>query len=239
MRDLSNHGLFRIIPDPGSQTRVTLSLESICTIPFQAGASDVKMAQLRKHTSNCGMPCLVNVFGTFRGTWDQPDKNPGALFGCMADIILNITDREIQQPGLLIARKIGQVSLVRCTFDWHDHRSGRKLTSARNISVRAEWLRQSGCALSELSETPRWRITPRPASIPRVALQIALRSPFRRFFSLCRSPILNKHSGVVANCDHTSEWVHWVHVSIGIAMGDAAKMSPCVPSTLSSRSVGR
>jgi len=92
------------------------------------------------------------------------------------------------------------------------------ITSAKNISVRAEWLRQSGCAQSEPSETPRWRITPRPASIPRVALHIALRSPFRSFFSLCRSPISNKQSGVVANCDHTSEWVHWVHACIGIAM---------------------
>jgi len=93
-----------------------------------------------------------------------------------------------------------------------------RVTSAKNISVRAEWLRQSGPAPSEPSETPRWQITPRPASIPRVALHIALRPPFRRFFSLCRSPILNKHSGVVANCDHKSEWVHWVHACIGIAM---------------------
>ena len=47
-------------------------------------------------------------------------------------------------------------------------------TSAKNISVQAEWLRQSGRALSELSETPRCRITPRPASIQRVAFHIAL-----------------------------------------------------------------
>jgi len=90
--------------------------------------------------------------------------------------------------------------------------------SAKNISVRAEWLRQSGRAPSEPSETPRWRFTPYPASRPRVASHIALRSPFRHFFSLCRSPILNKHSGVVANCDHTSEWVHWVHTCNRIAM---------------------
>jgi hypothetical protein len=112
-------------------------------------------------------------------------------------------------------------------------------SSAKNISVRAEWLRQSGRAPSEPSETPRWRITPRPASILRVALHIALRSPFGRFFSLCRSPVLDKHSGIVAKCDHMSEWVHWVHACIRIAMGDAAKISPHVPSTLSSRSVGR
>jgi len=113
-------------------------------------------------------------------------------------------------------------------------------SSAKNISVRAEWLRQSGRAPSELLQTPWCRIiTPRPDSIPRVAFHIALRSLFRCFFSLCRSPILNKQSSVVANCDHTSEWVHWVHVCIGIAMGDTAKISARVPSTLNSRSVGR
>jgi hypothetical protein len=91
-------------------------------------------------------------------------------------------------------------------------------TSAKNISVWADWLRQSGRAPSEPSETPQWRITPRPASIPRIELHIALRSPFRRFFSLCRSPTLNKHSGVVVNCDPMSEWVDCVHACIGIAM---------------------
>jgi hypothetical protein len=33
-------------------------------------------------------------------------------------------------------------------------------TSAKDISVRAEWLLQSGCAPSEPSETLQWRITP-------------------------------------------------------------------------------
>ena len=99
--------------------------------------------------------------------------------------------------------------------------------------------RAGGMAPSEPSETPQWRITPRLASTPRVALHTAIRLPFRRFFSLCQSPISNKHSGIVANCDHTSAWVHWVYVCIGIAMGDAAKISPRVPSTLSSRSRGR
>jgi hypothetical protein len=91
-------------------------------------------------------------------------------------------------------------------------------TWAKNISVRMEWLRQSGCAPSEPSETPQWQITLRLAIIPRVALHIALQAMFCHFFSLCRSSILNKHSGVVANCDHMSEWVHWVHACIGIAM---------------------
>jgi hypothetical protein len=91
-------------------------------------------------------------------------------------------------------------------------------TSAKNIYVPAEWLRQSGRAPSELSETPRWQIASCLASIPRVELHIALRSLLHRFFLLCQSPILNAHSGVVANCDHTSEWVHWVRGCNGIAM---------------------
>ena len=65
---------------------------------------------------------------------------------------------------------------------------GHVISSAKNISVRAEWLRQSGRAPSEPSETPRWRITPHPASIPHVTLHIALRSQFCRFFlRLCKS----------------------------------------------------
>ena len=47
-------------------------------------------------------------------------------------------------------------------------------------------------------------------------------SPSDRCFTvsslLCRSPMLNESSGVVANCDHMSEWVHWVRACIGIAM---------------------
>ena len=88
----------------------------------------------------------------------------------------------------------------------------------KNVSVRAEWLCRSGSAPSAPSEIPRWRITPRPASIQRVAFHIALWSLFHRFFSFSQSPILNNHSGLVANCDHTSEWVHWVRACIGIAM---------------------
>jgi hypothetical protein len=126
IRDLSNRDLFQIIPNPGSQMRVSLLLESICTIPFQAGASDVKIPQLRLHSSNCGMPCLINIFGTFPGTWDHPDKNPGAHFCCTATIFSNIADRDIQRPGMLNVQKIGRVSLVKCTYDCHDCRSGWK-----------------------------------------------------------------------------------------------------------------
>jgi len=62
-------------------------------------------------------------------------------------------------------------------------------TSVKNIFVWAEWLRQSGRAPSEPSETPRWRTSPLLASIPCIAFHIAFQSPLRRFFSLCRSPI--------------------------------------------------
>jgi hypothetical protein len=95
---------------------------------------------------------------------------------------------------------------------------GKGGASAKKYSVWAEWLRQRGRAPSEPSETPRWQITRRPASRQRVAVYIALRSSFHYLFALCRSPILNHHSGVVANCDNTSEWVHWVRACIGIAM---------------------
>jgi len=125
--DLSNHDLIRIISDPGSKQHVTLSLESICTIPSQAGASDVKMPKLRPQSSNRGMPCFVYVFGTFRGTWDQAYENPNALFRCTADICSNITYREIERPRMLIAGRICPLSLVGCTNDWHNRRSGRKL----------------------------------------------------------------------------------------------------------------
>jgi len=78
-------------------------------------------------------------------------------------------------------------------------------TSAKNISVRAEGLRQSGRAPPELSQTPRWQITTRLVSLACIALHIALQSRFHRFFSLYWSPIWKKHSDVVANCDHTWE----------------------------------
>jgi hypothetical protein len=91
-------------------------------------------------------------------------------------------------------------------------------TSAKKYSIQAEWLRQSGHAPSELAETPLWHFTPRPASIQRIALYIALRLLFHCLFAFCRSPILNDHSGVVANCENMSEWVLLVRACIRIAM---------------------
>jgi hypothetical protein len=89
--------------------------------------------------------------------------------------------------------------------------------SGQNSYLQAGGLRQRGPASSEPSETPWWRITPRLAEIPRVTLHIAPELLFHRFFSLHRSPILHEHCGVVANCDHTQEWVNLVCSSIGIA----------------------
>ena len=91
--DLSKHDMFGIIPDPGSQKRVKLWLESISTIPFQAAASYVKIPECGQHCSNRGMPCLISIFGTFRGTSVQPNKNPGGLFRFAADIFSNISNR--------------------------------------------------------------------------------------------------------------------------------------------------
>jgi hypothetical protein len=68
----NNHDLFLINPDPGSQKRITLSLESISKIHFQAGTSDVEIPQWGQHGSNCRMPCHVSIVGTVRGTGDQP-----------------------------------------------------------------------------------------------------------------------------------------------------------------------
>jgi hypothetical protein len=101
---------------------------------------------------------------------------------------------------------------------YYDNVLKEEITSAKKFYVRAEWLRQSGRGPSEPSETPRWRITPCPASIQRVALYLALRSLFHCIFAFCQSPILNDHSGVVAKSDNTSEWVPWVCTCIGIAM---------------------
>ena len=107
------------------------------------------------------------------------------------------------------------------------------MTSAKDNSVRAEWLCQSGRCPSEPSETSRWRLTSRLALIPHVALHIAFPSPFHRFFSLCQSRILNEHSGV--------EGQLWPYIGMGSfgthlhrecnAICDAAKTSPHVPST--------
>jgi len=97
-------------------------------------------------------------------------------------------------------------SISLCCPQLYHHRKNTA-TLAKTISFWAEWIHQSGRSLSEPSEIPRWQIARRPASIPRVVSHIALQSQCPHFFSLCGSPILNEHPGVLANFDHKSEWV--------------------------------
>jgi len=92
------------------------------------------------------------------------------------------------------------------------------LSSAKKYSVWAELLISSGRAPSKPSETPRWQITPRPVSIQRDVLHIALRLLFHRFFALGRSPTLHYQSSVVTNSDYVSEWVHSVRAWFRVAI---------------------
>jgi len=72
------------------------------------------------------MPCLFRILEAFWGRGDQPNYNPGVLFRCPVDIISNLTNCEIQRPGMLITQQIVEVSLVGCTNDWHNRCSWRK-----------------------------------------------------------------------------------------------------------------
>jgi len=100
--------------------------------------------------------------------------------------------------------------------------------SAKNISVSAKWLHDCRHPLSVPSETPRWRNTPRLASIPRIALHITLELLFYRIILHCRSLILNDHSCVVANWRYIAmralgTLLNWVCN----AMSDVAKVLRC------------
>jgi len=100
---------------------------------------------------------------------------------------------------------------------WHkagDHKCSAQTTSANNILVREQWLRQSVHAPSEPPETPWWQITLPPDSIQHVALHIAFQSRFHLVVSHHLSSILNAHTCVGGNSDHTSDWVHWEHACI-------------------------
>ena len=125
--DWSNYDLFWIIPDPGRQNRITLSVEYICTIPFQPGTSDIKIPEWEQHCSNSGMPCHLRTFGTFRRIWNWPKEQPRLLLWCLPDIFAYITNRGKQWPGMLIVWKNGQVSFVGCTNEWYYRRSCRRL----------------------------------------------------------------------------------------------------------------
>jgi hypothetical protein len=72
---------------------------------------------------------------------------------------LTQSEYALQQIVMLFGELLTQLKEARLTHTYH------VVSSAKNNSVRAEWLRQSGHASSEPSETPRWRITPRTALI--------------------------------------------------------------------------
>jgi hypothetical protein len=97
------------------------------TITFPARTSYVKIPLWGQQSSNHGMPFLLNIFGPFLGKWNQPNKNRALLFRCLADMVSNITNCEIQRPGMLIAQKINQGSLLQCTHKWKNAHPGRKL----------------------------------------------------------------------------------------------------------------
>jgi len=94
---------------------------------------------------------------------------------------------------------------------WQQHQQ-KNILSERNGSVGVDVLCQSH------ERQTWWRITPRPASEPRFESHIALWTQLPCEFLLCPSPILNEHSGVVANCDYISEWVDSLRACIEIAM---------------------
>jgi len=97
-------------------------------------------------------------------------------------------------------------------------KADKRYTSSNERLIPAR-LAYSECTLSVRGVRDTWwQLTLLPASIPPVALPIALRSLFHCSFLFCRSAISDEHSVVVANCDHTSDWVHWVHPCIWIAM---------------------
>jgi hypothetical protein len=94
----------------------------------------------------------------------------------------------------------------------------RTMSSVKKKSLRPQGLCQSVCARADLSETYRWRSMQHLAPVKHVALHSALWSLLHLFILVSQSPSSNDHSGVVANCDHRSECVHWVCTFIGIEM---------------------
>jgi len=90
--DLSTHRLLQIFAYPGSQTNVTLSLESISTFPFQAGTRYVIIPKWAQHSSDSVMPCLRSISAKFWGTLVQPRKIQTRYFGerCMCFRLLPI-----------------------------------------------------------------------------------------------------------------------------------------------------
>ena len=81
-----------------------------------------------------------------------------------------------------------------------------------------EYLCLSEHSPSEPLETPRWRNNQCLEWVQSVALHVALQLLLYYLFPFCQSSILNDHSSIVDNCDHTLEGIHCVSACIGIAM---------------------
>jgi hypothetical protein len=78
--ELCNHNLFWMIPNPGHQRKITLSLESISTIQFHAGTSYVRITEWGHHNSNCVVPYHVSILTPCRGPGIIPTTNQGNIF---------------------------------------------------------------------------------------------------------------------------------------------------------------
>jgi len=77
----------------------------------------------------------------------------------------NITNREIQLPGMLISRNIGQAGHLRCTYDWHNRRSGRKSIlfipppiALDHLTVGSTTLRVSGVDRFKIEVCQKWEM---------------------------------------------------------------------------------
>jgi hypothetical protein len=77
---LMNHYLVRIFPNPGSQKRITLPVESVFTNLFDARNCYIKNVQWWQHSFNCWMPFLDNSIATTWSIGDQPNKSASGLF---------------------------------------------------------------------------------------------------------------------------------------------------------------
>jgi hypothetical protein len=121
------YDLYWTIPNAGQEKRISFSLETIITNPFQASTGYVKVTEWGQHCSTCRKRSLIRMSGTLCENGDLPNKNAEIFCRCPADIFSLIGNYEIQHPGMLIPRRFGQLSLARCTNDCHNCRSGRQL----------------------------------------------------------------------------------------------------------------
>jgi len=79
--DLSSHDKFWIIPNPGSQKRITLSVDYIRRVPVQAGTNNLMITEWGQCSSNRGMPCGVSILAMFGGQGISPPQIPARFLG--------------------------------------------------------------------------------------------------------------------------------------------------------------